>query len=263
MNRARGAFSPGVSPRRRRRFRLVITVDQLEPRLVPSGGVPPGMDLGQANWFYQNTFAAPASVAPQWNGNVASGNAGSLGADYLAAIIARVNAYRWMAGLPGGVTDDPTEDLKAQQAALMMAANVELSHSPPSTWLDYSAAGADGAAHSDLTLGVSGTSAIDLDMTDPGDTNTFVGHRRWILYPPTQTMGVGDIPAQGNALYVVQPQSTPLPAVTAVAWPPAGFVPAPLIPQRWSLQAASGSDFSNATVSRQRKRRARDRRGPE
>ena len=43
-------------------------------------------------------------------------------------------------------------------------------------------------------------------MTDPGAGNTFVGHRRWVLYPPTRTMGVGDIPAQSNALYVVQPE---------------------------------------------------------
>ena len=107
------------------------------------GSVPPGMDLGQANWFYQNTFAAPASVAAQWNGDVATGDAGSLGAAYLAAMIARVNDYRWMAGLPGGVTLDATENSEAQQAALMMAANDELDHSPPTSWLDYTAAGAD------------------------------------------------------------------------------------------------------------------------
>ncbi len=85
-------------------------------------------------------------------------------------------------------------------------------------------------------------------MIDPGASNTFVGHRRWILYPPTQTMGVGDIPADSNALYVIQPP-TPVPAVTAVAWSPAGYVPAPLIPQRWSLQSSPDSDFSRATVA--------------
>ena len=131
----------------------------------------------------------------------------SLGADYLAAIIARVNDYRWMAGLPGGVTLDPTENANAQQAALMMAANDELESLPaPRTGSTIRPPGADGAAHSDLTLGASGVTAIDLYMTDPGDGNTFVGHRRWVLYPPTQTMGVGDIPAESNALYVVQPQ---------------------------------------------------------
>jgi hypothetical protein len=180
---------------------------------------------------------------------VPSGNAGVLGQEYLAAIIARVNDYRWMAGLPGGVTLDPTENGEAQQAALMMAANDELSHSPTPDWLDYSTAGAVGAANSDLDLGISGVAAIDEYMTDPGSGNTFVGHRRWVLYPPTQTMGVGDIPAESNALYVVQPQTTPVPSVTAVAWPPAGFVPAPLVPQRWSLQSGSDADFSNATVA--------------
>jgi uncharacterized protein YkwD len=235
--------APRISCRRR------LDPELLEPRALLDGSVPPGMDLGQANWFYQNTFAAPESVAPEWNGNVASGDAGSLGADYLAAIVARVNDYRWMAGLPGGVTLDPTENAEAQQAALMMAVNDQLDHSPPSTWLDYTAAGADAAAHSDLDLGVSGVAAIDLYMTDPGSSNTFVGHRRWVLYPPTETMGVGDIPAESNALYVVQPEAVPAPSVTAVAWPPAGFVPVSLIPQRWSLQSDAGADFSNATVA--------------
>ncbi len=97
--------------------------EPLEPRTLLDGSVPPGMGLGQANWFYQNTFAAPAYVAPEWNGNVATGDAGSLGEAYLAAMIARVNDYRWMAGLPGGVTLDATENAEAQQAALMMAVN--------------------------------------------------------------------------------------------------------------------------------------------
>ena len=178
-----------------------------------------------------------------------SGDAGTLGADYLAAIVARVNAYRWMAGLPGGITLDPAENAEDQQDALMTAANDQLNHFPPSTWIDYTAAGADAAAKSDLALGASGTSAIDLFMTDPGDNNTIVGHRRWILDPSTQTMGVGDIPGESDSLFVIQPQTTPVPAVTTVAWPPAGFVPAPLMPDRWSLQAPFGSDFSNATVT--------------
>ena len=236
--------------RRRWRRRAWLNVDMLEiRRLLAGGGVPAGMDLGQANWFYQNVFLPPASVAPEWNGDVATGDAGTLGADYLAAIVARVNAYRWMAGLPGGITLDPTENAEDQQDALMTAANDQLDHFPPSTWIDYTAAGADAAANSDLALGASGTSAIDLFMTDPGANNTVVGHRRWILDPATQTMGVGDIPGESDSLWVIQPQTTPVPAVTTVAWPPAGFVPAPLIPDRWSLQAPYGSDFSNASVT--------------
>ena len=219
--------------RRRWRRRAWLNVDMLEiRRLLAGGGVSAGMDLGQANWFYQNVFLPPASVAPEWNGDVATGDAGTLGADYLAAIVARINAYRWMAGLPGGITLDPTESAEDQQDALMTAANDQLDHFPPSTWIDYTAAGADAAANSDLALGASGTSAIDLFMTDPGANNTVVGHRRWILDPATQTMGVGDIPGESDSLWVIQPQTTPVPAVTTVAWPPAGFVPAPLIPDR-------------------------------
>jgi hypothetical protein len=237
-----------LRPRRCRRTRLNMEVLESR-RLLDGSGVPAGMDLAQANWFYQNVFLPPGNVAPQWNGDVVAGDAGTLGAGYLAAIVARVNAYRWMAGLPGGVTLDPAENAEAQQDALMTAANDQLSHDPPSTWIDYTAAGADAAASSDLYLGLSGTSAIDGFMVDPGDNNTSVGHRRWILYPPTQTMGVGDIPGEADSLYVIQPQAAPVPAVTRVAWPPAGFVPAPLIPDRWSLQAPDGSDFSNATVA--------------
>ncbi|MDR3633748.1 MAG: Calx-beta domain-containing protein [Isosphaeraceae bacterium] len=241
--------------------RLRPSLEALEARLVLDGGVPAGMSLGQANWFYQNTFAAPALVNAQWSGDVATGNAGTLGTDYLNAIVARINAYRWMAGLPGGVTaNNATENVNAQQAALMMSANNQLSHDPPSSWVDYTVAGADGASHSDLALGASGTAAIDLYMTDPGSNNTLVGHRRWLLDPPTQTMGVGDVPVpfsffsqngpfSANAIYVIQPTASPEPSVTTVAWPPAGFVPAPLVPARWSLQTDLNADFSQATVS--------------
>ena len=88
----------------------------------PGDGVPPGMTLAQANWFYENTFAEPAQVAPDWNGSVVSDDPGTLGTDYLNAIAARIDAYRWMAGLPGGITLDATENANAQQAALMMSA---------------------------------------------------------------------------------------------------------------------------------------------
>jgi hypothetical protein len=245
MNSRSGVVLSRLRPARRSR----PTLEALESRQVLDGGVPPGMDLGQANWFYHNTFAAPANVAPEWNGNVAMGDAGKLGPDYLAAFVARVNAYRWMVGLPGGVTLDPTENAEAQQDALMMAANKQSNHNPPPTWFDYTAAGADAAAHSNLYFGVSGVAAIDGYMIDPGNNNTLVGHRRWVLYPPTRTMGVGDIPGQSNALYVIQSEDPPAPAVTAVCWPPAGFVPAPLMPQRWSLQADWGADFTKATVA--------------
>lgn len=113
MNLRGASASMALACRRTRCRRAWLTIDALESRrLLDSGGVPPGMDLGQANWFYQDVFLPPASVAPEWNGDVATGDAGTLGAAYLAAIVARINAYRWMAGLPGGITLDPAESAK-------------------------------------------------------------------------------------------------------------------------------------------------------
>ena len=115
MNLA-AAMAHSTFCRRRWCRRAWMNVDMLEiRRLLAGGGVPTGMDLGQANWFYQNVFLPPANVAAEWNGDVATGDAGTLGADYLAAIVARINAYRWMAGLPGGITLDPTEAQKTSK----------------------------------------------------------------------------------------------------------------------------------------------------
>jgi hypothetical protein len=229
---------------------------------VPVGpldqGVPAGMNLGQANQFFNPTFAAPASVPSDWNGNVPNGVAGTLGTAYEDAILARINAYRAMAGIPT-VTLDTTNSPKAQQAALMTSANNQVSHNPPPDFIDRTPAAVDGATNSNLDLGLSGIPAIDDYISDVnnifGSTDP-VGHRLWVLDSATQTMGVGDIPLPptsgrpkpANAIYVVEPQASPLPD-TAVAWPPAGFVPASLMPMLWSLQTDATDDFSAATVT--------------
>jgi hypothetical protein len=220
-------------------------------------GVPAGMDLGQANEFFNTTFAAPASILPVWNGNVPNGVAGTLGTAYENAILARINAYRAMAGIPT-VTLDTTNSPKAQQAALITSANNQIRHSPPPNFVDVTPAGADGVMNSNLSIRESGIPAIDDDIgdlhnIDPSDP---VVHRLWLLDPATQMMGVGDIPQptggfpQANAIYVVYPEPTP-PPDTVVAWPPAGFVPATLMPPPtlWSLQTDATDDFSAATVT--------------
>jgi hypothetical protein len=92
-------------------------------------------------------------------------------------------------------------------------------------------------------------------MDDPGSNNTFVGHRRWILYPPTVKIGSGSVPATGgpaaNALWVIGGFGT-RPATPAwVAWPPRGYLPYQLLPKtsgRWSFSYA-GANFSNAAVT--------------
>jgi hypothetical protein len=207
---------------------------------------------------YIAAFGGPVP-APGWNGNIAGCVAGTLAADHRAAIMKRVNWYRGMAGVLDGVTEYSVFSGHAQQAALMMAANDQLSHSPPANWLCYTDSGALGASKSDLALANEGTGGIEAFMSDFGANNTAVGHRWWILLPSQVRMGVGSIPGvewhdQAMALFVVDDENffppTPPPVRDAgrfVAWPPPGFVPSPQVFPRWSL-FREGADFSAATV---------------
>ena len=132
-----------------------------------------------------------------------------------------------------------------------------------------------------------GPGAVDAYVADNGASNAGVGHRRWLLYPPTRIMGTGIVPTKegahpgANALWC---RPTPLdfttfsapsrreaseserevsaamhgslardraaPAVRAcltTAWPPAGYVPAPLVYARWSFSCRN-ADFKSAKV---------------
>jgi hypothetical protein len=160
-----------------------------------------------------------------------------------------------MAGIPADIDLSSTNSGKDQEAALMMSANGTLSHSPPESWDCYSPDGAEAAGNSNLSLGSYGWDAVDGYMIDPGASNGPVGHRRWLLYPQTQTMGTGDIPPQShsssNALWVFDSHIwDPRPGTRDdfVAWPPPGYIPYPVVPARWSF-AYPQADFSGTTVT--------------
>jgi hypothetical protein len=207
---------------------------------------------------YQLAYLPQGQVAADWTGNVSSCDAGSSSASYRAAVIDRVNFFRALAGLPGTVqhSSDAAISSNAQAAALMMSAEGRLSHFPASGWACYSAAGAgsNGGAASDLlALGRAGPAAVDLYIDDPGSGNHFVGHRRWLLFPPQQVMASGDIPSgtRSNALWVFGPQGSRPPTPQGVAWPPRGFVPFQVLPtlsNRWSLSLPNAG-FDAASVS--------------
>ena len=206
--------------------------------------------------FYNAIWPASENIASGWNGNVAAGNEGSTATPFKNAIYLRVNYFRAMAGVPAQIVDNASFSADAQKAALMMSSNNALSHTPPSSWINYTAAGANAAGHSNLAS-TFGLDAILGYLEDSGSNNTAAGHRRWILYPQSTQMGTGDIPATGifmsaNALWVVDDSTfgSTRPAVrdNFVAWPPKGFVPYTLIYPRWSF-SYPGADFSNANVS--------------
>ncbi len=208
-----------------------------------------------ASRAFYNTYYLAQDQAINWTGDRSNCNAGMTDLTFRDAVLLRLNYFRAMAGVAATVTFADANNAKDQQAALMMSVNNQLNHNPPITWTCYSTDGHDTAGRSNLALGAFGRDAIALYMQDPGSGNGFAGHRRWILYPQTQTMGSGDLPAAGgpaaNALwaydsYVGGPR--PPTREAFVAWPPPGFVPYQVVYPRWSF-AYAGADFSSASVT--------------
>ena len=204
--------------------------------------------------FYATNYLAPDSPIA-WTGNRATCDAGTTASGFQDAVLLRLNYFRAMAGVPATVTFGGTYNGKDQKAALMMSANGQLSHNPPTTWTCYTADGAEAAGNSNLALGASGRAAIDLYMKDPGTGNGAAGHRRWIVFPATQVMGTGDIPATGGsaaqALWVFDSTTWgPRPPTREefVAWPPPGFVPYQVVYPRWSFSYPQ-ANFASATVT--------------
>ena len=214
--------------------------------------------------LYFSTYVPEGSVANGWAGSITGCNAGTSATAFQAATIERINVYRALAGLPGNVAaySGGSNQSGDQQAALMMAANGALDHSPPATWKCYTAAGASAAGNSNLTLGFNfdydGPAAIDGYMDDDGGGNEGAGHRRWLLYPPETTVASGDVDAtagssdrSANALWVIGGWGSRPATPNGIVWPPRGYIPYQLLPgssNRWSL-SIQNADFSHATVS--------------
>ena len=154
-----------------------------------------------------------------WSGAVAGCQAGDTGAPGRDNALKLINLYRWLAGLPA-VGHDAGLDAKAQQCALMMHANGQLSHDPPMQWDCYTADGAQAAKNSNISS-TPGVVAVDLYMVDPGNATTF-GHRRWILSNGLGPVGLGST-AVNSCMWVLGGQGGGDAAWTA--WPPPGVVP--------------------------------------
>lgn len=196
---------------------------------------------------YLNWYLPQLSVPIGWTGNTANCSAGTVSSAAQAATLSMINFHRAFVGL-APVTLNSTYSAKAQQAALMMSANSQLSHSPPSNWKCWTTQGSEAAGSSNLYLGRTGAAAIAGYIVDPGSNNTEVGHRRWILFPPTQQMGSGST-SNANALWVFDSFTRPASEPESVAWPPSGYFPVQMEPGgRWSF-TMPGANFDGANVT--------------
>ncbi len=200
---------------------------------------------------YQRRLAPNLNVPIRWTGSNAGCHAGRASHASRAATLESLNFVRALGHL-APVTFTRRLSAKAQQAALIMSANGALSHDPPRSWKCWTRAGSNAAGHSNLAYGLPTLTAgatIVQYMTDPGETNYFAGHRRWLMYPYTAHMGNGAT-TQTNAIWVLNDTVLSRPDPAWVGWPTAGWFPAPLEPAgRWSLSASDDSvSFANARV---------------
>lgn len=171
------------------------------------------------------------SAAP----NIAACNAGTLKPEVGARVLATLNDIRAHHNLPA-VTYAASDEPASQQSALMMAANGQLSHTPPTSWLCYTSAGATAAGQSNIYLGMGGglrySRDSDIMIGWLTDTNNLVanniGHRRWLLYPFLSTIAYGRVAgvwqtsnrADGASIKVINStQNTAGPLPDYVAYP--------------------------------------------
>jgi len=174
-----------------------------------------------------------------WSGSQYSCNTGTYNQAINNKILARINYFRRITGLNDNVTFDGYLNQICQQAAVMLEVNESLNHCngtnnyPCNTWPCSTTSYFD---------------PVTLYIEDPGSNNQPVGHRRWLLYPRAQTFGNG-VTNSKNVIYVSdnffnQAQNSK----PYVAYPPEGYVPAPIVFERWSF-SMENADFSNAYVT--------------
>ncbi len=165
-----------------------------------------------------------------------------------------------------------TKSAAAQRSALMVqrtgvaGSGNGLSHSPPTTCIAWTTAAWNANSKSNLAYSFFGPAAIDTyfreDVAGVSGWNVDVGHRRWLLNPQSTDFATGDTPGKtaesnggtalppSNVVYVIpklaELDDTVLPKF--VAYPGAGFFPAPLNSPYWSL-SYPGANFNAATVT--------------
>ncbi len=182
-------------------------------------------------------------------------DAGTLKQGAINDTLSRINMFRWLAGL-GPTTDDPGLDANAQ-----LCANLESwwdfgmggsPHSPPASSKCFTQTGADTAGQSNIAWG-SGhpAQAIDQFMQDNGNETT-LGHRRWIVNPPLNPVGIGYWSGGGqygnSECLRVFGSSGDGPNPDWVGVPNQGFVPIDMAQWTWSFHGNQGG-VPNAQIT--------------
>jgi|GEM_PF-1192414 tellurite resistance-related uncharacterized protein len=208
-----------------------------------------GLERAKVISLYKSQYLGSSLSNCGWTGAVSGCVAGTVSQESHDKVVQRINYYRKLVGLPGDITLESAKNTKCQEAALIMKANNQLSHFPPQTWTCWTEAGNEAAGNSNIALGMHSVNAVTGYIDDFGTTNQAVGHRRWLLYSKAKVMGDGSTDGS-NAIWVMGNSGNPLPSNMPefIAYPPKGYVPGPLVFDRWSFGIPNAS-FLNATVT--------------
>lgn len=201
-----------------------------------------------AKKLYEDYYLASKSTSSEasWSGNTNNCDAGEVPQTTKDKIFQRIAYYRKTVGLNNVISENTTKSKKAQAAALMMKSNGTLDHYPQESWSCYSSDGSEGAGNSLLTQ-YRNAEAIDSYIRDYGSSNGPVGHRRWLLWPRLQEIGIGNTD-NTNAIWVIGNAGTsPTDAKEFIAWPPADYFPQQLAYERWSFSIAN-ANFDDTTI---------------
>jgi uncharacterized protein YkwD len=144
--------------------------------------------------------------------------------------LARLNGYRYLAGLPYDVTLDDELSLTAKYGAELCKRHGTIDHTPPrpaGTTESFYRRGYEGTSKSNLHWTSSGSGLVGsvdayMDDSDPSNIRT-VGHRRWCLSPSMRKTGFGVV--DGFSAMWVMDQSGSSPANAILCFPSAGFHP--------------------------------------
>ncbi len=216
-------------------------IDTTEPPVV----TPAKYNRDSAIKDYNEMFLATEISNTGWTGSRATCTPGTVPQHVHDAVIKRINYFRKIAGLNYDCTLDASLIPAQQETALMMSAAGDLSHDPGPGWPCYTSAGADGAKKSNLRWGSAGTEAVIAFMADDEEYNQAVGHRRWLLYSKQSAFSHGSTDDAAVIHVLVKAENTKIPEF--IAYPPATWVPRPVVFFRWSF-SIPGADFSGAQV---------------
>lgn len=204
--------------------------------------------------LYKNLYLSSKIDSINWNGNVKKCQCGILDSVIYKKAEDRINFFRLVEGLPS-VKINAAFNKDAQEAALLTKANDMLTHAPTKDLKCYSDLAYSGCSKSCLSFSefeyYPETSFITGFMYDYGESNYYVGHRRWLLYSKLSEFGYGATNATEAVLTTSGIASDTKVQNEFIAYPWSGFVPVELIFPKWSfsIPADKNVDFSKATIS--------------